>query len=48
MTEVLNGAPQQKVYQSLEQGKVVGVNKFCDIGGLLFEDCQSFSEKTEK
>ncbi len=20
-------------------GKMVGVNKFCDIGALLFEDC---------
>ena len=27
---------------------MVGVNKYCDIGGLMFEDCSSFAEKKEK
>lgn len=26
----------------------MGVNKYCDIGGLLFEDCQSYADKSEK
>jgi len=31
----------------LDQGKVVGVNKYCDIGALMFEDCSSFTDKKE-
>lgn len=30
------------------QPKLIGVNKFCDIGALLIEDCQSYSDKKEK
>jgi len=29
-------------------GKVVGLNKFCDVGALMLEDCQSFSNLDEK
>ena len=27
--------------------KLVGINKFCDIGALVLEDCQSFAGKTD-
>lgn len=27
---------------------MVGVNKYCDIGALMLEDCSSFAEKSEK
>lgn len=43
MTEVVSSA-----LASLEQGKVVGINKYCDIGALMLEDCQSFSDKKDK
>jgi len=29
-------------------GKVIGVNKTCDIGCLLVEDCSSFQDLKEK
>lgn len=35
-------------YPNMEQGKMVGVNKYCDIGALMLEDCSSFAEKNEK
>lgn len=43
---LLNGGAA--AYPNLEQGKMVGVNKYCDIGALMFEDCSSFTEKSEK
>lgn len=31
-----------------QQAKVLAVNKQCDIGALVIEDCQSYSGKTEE
>lgn len=28
--------------------QVIAVNRQCDVGALYFEDCQSYSGKTEK
>jgi len=50
MTEVVV-APSTETTKApvivVDQGKVVGVNKYCDIGALLFEDCSSFTEKKD-
>ena len=37
----LNGGPAAP--PTFQAGKVVGLNKYLDLGALLFEDCQSFS-----
>ena len=33
--------------QNVEQLKVVGINKTCDLGSFIFEDCQNYEGKTE-
>ena len=32
----------------VDQLKNVGVNKSCDIGGLILEDCSSYTDKSAK
>ena len=34
-------------YTAPDQPKSIGVNKTCDIGALLLDDCTSYAEKNE-